>query len=286
MTEKNVCPTPVGYFTMRCDREQINKYPAPCKSWTCPVCGPKKKRKFLFSIKCATNALMSKGYRFRGLTLTLGQNARNSDLGVYWHRFVMALKKAGYRFEYLWVKEFQENEKLHLHALITAFVPWNVIRYYWNLATKGTSFIVWIAQAQVRFSAAYMSKYMAKNLAEAPFRKGERRYGMSKGLRESWPKWHIINVENEGKYVFNYKPDSSMMIRRVKTELLELIKKRKAWKEDTGLIGNNKKNLHTRIRKKRMKHNRSGLTDSFTIRKERGHRKKRNKSNLVYYKIT
>jgi len=53
---------------------------------------------------------MKDGYRFRGLTLTLGQDARNEDLGKYWHRFVMALKKAGYDFQYLWVKEFQKME--------------------------------------------------------------------------------------------------------------------------------------------------------------------------------
>lgn len=52
----------------------------------------------------------------------MGPYARNRDIGKYWHRFVMSLKKAGYRFDYLWVKEFQKNGKLHLHALVTAFI--------------------------------------------------------------------------------------------------------------------------------------------------------------------
>ncbi len=36
----------------------------------------------------------------------------------------------------------------------------------------------------IRYNAAYISKYIAKDLATAPFRKGEKRYGMSKGLRK------------------------------------------------------------------------------------------------------
>lgn len=88
-------------------------------------------------------------------------------MGKYWHRFRMALKKAGYEFEYIWIKEFQENGKLHLHALIISFIPWGVIRYHWQLATEGTSYIVWIANAQVQYTAAYMSKYITKDLTTA-----------------------------------------------------------------------------------------------------------------------
>lgn len=87
-----------------------------------------------------------------------------------------------YRFDYLYVKEFQKNGKLHLHALIMAFVPWNVIKYYWRLATESTSYITWVANAAVTYTAAHMVKYRMKDMFTAPFRKGERRYSMSKGM--------------------------------------------------------------------------------------------------------
>ena len=44
-----------------------------------------------------------------------------------------------------------------------------------------------MALAQVSFTAAYMAKYIAKDILTAPFRKGERRYSISKGIRSAWP---------------------------------------------------------------------------------------------------
>ncbi len=173
---------------------------------------------------------MRGGYRFRGLTLTLGPYAQNKDIGKYWHRFVMSLKKAGYHFDYLWVKEFQKNGKLHLHALVTAFIPWNVIKYYWKLATESTSNIIWIAKAAVSFTAAYMAKYITKDMLIAPFRKGERRYSMSKGIRSVWP--NLKKTNDDGvQYDFTYQPDDSQLLKKAHEELIENIKKRRAWAE-------------------------------------------------------
>lgn len=245
MTGKEKCPQPVGYFTLRCDKEHINKLPAACNSWTCPVCGQRKKRRFLYSLKVAANCMINDGYRFRGLTLTLGQDAKNEDLGKYWHRFIMSLKKAGYSFEYLWVKEFQQNGKLHMHALITTFIPWNVIKYYWRLATKNTSFIVWIAKAQVQHTAAYISKYIAKDLTTAPFRRGERRYGMSKGLRKAWPKLKAeISDMEKIEYVFTYKPDNGSIIRKAVDEQNERKKQREKWQAEMSIRDNRPKHKH------------------------------------------
>ncbi len=166
--------------------------------------------------------MIKEGYRFRGLTLTLGPEAKNKDIGKYWHRFRTSLNKSGYRYEYLWVKEFQKNGKLHLHALITSFIPWGVIRYYWRLATDDTSYIVWISNAQVRHTAAYISKYIAKDLTTAPFRKGERRYGMSKGMREAWLKTNL-NDTAKIDYEFTYKPDNRNILKKE----MERLKSRK-----------------------------------------------------------
>ena len=200
------------------------------------------------------------GYRFRGLTLTLGPYARNKDIGKYWHRFVMSLKKAGYLFDYLWVKEFQRNGKLHLHALVTAFIPWNVIKYYWKLATEGTSHIVWIAKAAVSFTAAYMAKYMTKDILTAPFRKGERRYSMSKGVRSVWPK--LGKTDDDGiHYDFHYKPDDSQLLKNAYEELIERIKRRRAWIESCEIKPDKgkKHKHHSVIKRCKPKHNKSNV---------------------------
>lgn len=222
VTKKEKCPHPVGYFTIHGDYGQTVKHPAACNCWVCEVCGPKKLRRFLYCLNHAAKTLIGEGHRFRGLTLTLGPGARNEDIGRYWHRFRMSLKKAGYNFQYIWVKEFQKNGKLHLHALITAFIPWNAIKYYWRLATNGTSCIVWIAEAQVQYTAAYIAKYISKDLTTAPFRKGERRYGMSKGLREAWPLLKSSIYEPKKiRYEFIYKPNNHNLMKKAVEELKE-----------------------------------------------------------------
>ena len=55
-----------------------------------------------------------------------------------------------------------------------------------------------------------MAKYLTKELVEAPFRKGERRYSMTNGIREFWLK---IEHEHNLKYTFTIEPDNSDFIK-------------------------------------------------------------------------
>lgn len=166
--------------------------------------------------------------RFRGLTLTLGPEAHNDKMGVYLHRFITALRKAGYKFEYLWTKEFTKKGKLHVHAFITSFIPHNVVKYYWKLATEGTSWIVWIANAEVRSTAAYMAKYMTKDGFSGNFRKGERRYSMSKGFRDAWPQLaDRLKEADEQVYEFFYQPDNKKPV----AEAASIIMMHKGYRE-------------------------------------------------------
>jgi hypothetical protein len=205
--------------------------------------------------------LIGEGHRFRGLTLTLGPEAKNQDIGRYWHRFRMSLKKAGDDFQYIWIKEFQENGKLHLHALITAFIPWNAIKYYWRLATKGTSYIVWIAKAQVQHTAAYIAKYITKDLTSAPFRKGERRYSMSKGIRKIWPLLKSsIDGSEKTRYEFTYKPDNSNILKKAIEAQQERKCQRKKWQAESPIKDNGKINrIYKTKPRHKPKHNKSNI---------------------------
>ena len=94
-----------------------------------------------------------------------------------------------------------------------------------------TSHIVWIAKAAISFMAAYMAKYMTKDMLTEPFRKGERRYSMSKGVRTVWPKLEKTEDDNI-QYEFHYQPDDSQLLMTAYEEFMERIKKRQAWTEN------------------------------------------------------
>lgn len=176
---------------------------AYCNQWGCPDCGPAKKRKFLWQMNVACGLIQQGGKRWRGMTLTLSANDGDDNryMGVYWNRFRNSMKKAGYDMKhFIWVKEYQPGTgMLHLHVLIAAFIPWAVIKYYWIRAvgaTPGKDYRhTWISAASIRSTAAYMAKYMSEDLDNSRFRKGERRYGMSRNMREYWPKTSTTNVE-------------------------------------------------------------------------------------------
>lgn len=194
------CPQPIGYFVI--DGQEV---PAPCKQWNCPVCGKVKKNKLLDRVARGYKALTegagpSQGFnvavfggaRVRALCLTLGPDAKNELMGKYFARFRAWLAKPRlhhkkYRsfrgINYFWTKEFQENGQLHLHILIDAYIPVQLIRKAWKWATYGTSKIVFITKInrEIKRPAGYMTKYMLKELEQADeFRRKERRFGFSR----------------------------------------------------------------------------------------------------------
>jgi hypothetical protein len=75
--------------------------------------------------------------------------------------------------------------------------------------------------------AAYMSKYMTKDTLTAPFKKGERRYGMSKGLRQYWPSFKNDDPDKI-PFSFTYEPDDTRYIERARAEVKSIIERRKA----------------------------------------------------------
>jgi hypothetical protein len=183
-------------------------------------------------------------------------------MGLYLKRFFNALRKAGYRFDYLWTKEFTKKGKLHIHAFITCFVPQGVIKHYWYLATDKTSYVVWIANAEVKSTAAYMAKYMSKDGFNGDFKKGERRYSMSRGFRDAWPELAAALKEgDEQVYEFYYKPDNTKPMQEAAAIIFMRRDYRRAAKKYSDEIFGERKQV-VRSKKKpahRAAHNRSNL---------------------------
>jgi hypothetical protein len=104
-----------------------------------------------------------------------------------------------------------------------------------------------------------MAKYMTKDILTAPFRKGERRYSMSKGLRSAWPK--LDRTAAEGiQYVFKYHPEGIHIFRALYEELVAEIKRPRVWHEDGDLKLYKGKKRHRVINKKyKPKHNKNNI---------------------------
>lgn len=99
---------------------------------------------------------------------------------------------------------------------------------------------------------------MTKDMLTVPFRKGERRYSMSKGIRSAWPK--LKKAEDGVQYDFKYKPDNSQYLKAAHEELTGRIEHRRNWSEDGDLkLDKGKKHHRVVYRKYKTKHSKSKI---------------------------
>jgi hypothetical protein len=94
----------------------------------------------------------------------------------------------------------------------------------------------------------------------APFRKGERRYSMSKGIRSAWPK--LERLDDVGiQYNFTFLPDDSQLLKIAYKELVGRISRREQW-TDSGDIKPDKGSKHRRtiIDRYKPKHDKSNIS--------------------------
>lgn len=176
-----MCPNSPGHFKLVSGKI----IPAKCQSWSCSFCAPGKKNRWLDRIARGTQ---HGGYRWRMLTLTQATSDTMPIMHAWarWRRYMA--NDDWIHLKYVWVKEFTQAGKRHLHVLVNAYVPWSIIKKNWARATRGASYIIHIADkvsGEIRDKAAYMSKYISKNLeADYDWRKYERRFGFSR-----WDAW-------------------------------------------------------------------------------------------------
>lgn len=182
---QNRCPRPIGMYVNRHDGSVL---PIPCNRWDCPHCGPIKKNRVADRVKRGFRLDSVAGNRVRAMTLTqkLGTEQYIMDC---WSRFRALLAKRGIHLKYFWSKEFTVKGERHMHVLINAYIPQEIIKECWLKATKGESYIVWITGKELPDSekgdiynpAGYATKYLTKSYSEdCRFEKNERRFGFSR----------------------------------------------------------------------------------------------------------
>jgi len=158
--------------------DRVDLLEPACRAWSCPDCGPRRKRDF--------EDLIRAGEPTKQLTLTLRRTEGGSPLlaadkllrcwSVLLKRIRRKLGKSN--VEYAWVIEGTKAGWPHLHvALRMPFLKWEWIKATW-LELTGDSDHVDIRAKDKDKAAWYMSKYLAKD----PVRFGtHKRYHYSKG---------------------------------------------------------------------------------------------------------
>ncbi len=188
-----------------------------CKCWSCPVCGPKRARKLRHGIiEAATEHSLT-----RFVTLTLDHShctAENSAvyLRECWRKLRTYTKRRyGQSIDFIAVIEFQVNGYAHLHVLVDRYIPQRWIQTAWQ-AVGGGKFVN-IKYIDVQRIAAYLSKYLTKDIFLSHYPHGTRRYSTSRGIRlfERVKKglWQLIKNS-----VDNLRPPSGVSIAEEKRD--------------------------------------------------------------------
>lgn len=148
-------------------------------SWRCRHCSTILKLKLLDKTQAwfeEHRKTVPKHFRLRFLTLTLKVD-NPGDIMAYWRRMWDLIRKKYPGIYGFLVKEHHKSGKAHLHVLLMSpYIPHAWLKASWRRITKD-SFVVGIrAVTKVRKPAAYMLKYMNKQLDGEAFQRHERRY--------------------------------------------------------------------------------------------------------------
>ena len=155
-----------------------------CKSWNCPVCGPRK----AYRLRKSIEEWSREHDLTRLLTLTLDPRKLGREVVAeryikqVWAKFRVYLKrKLGRSVEYIAVMEYHKSGVPHLHALVSEYIPQRWISNAWSRLGGGA--IVHIERVMDGGNIGrYLAKYLSKNvMLSVP--KGARRYMTSRGIR-------------------------------------------------------------------------------------------------------
>ena len=177
-----------------------------CQGWRCPCCAPRKARRLRGAV-----AQAAQQFRLtRLLTLTLpsplpaelsegprGERAERYLMRI-WAKFRVYLSRRYRLVDFVWVKEVGSKGRLHLHVLVSRYLPQAWISETW--ARLGGGYVVDIRHVDVHRVAAYLAKYLTKGFYQGIVL---RRYGTSRGIdlrmRGASQKgsWYLVKIPPE-----------------------------------------------------------------------------------------
>ena len=155
------------------ERTQAVIIPLPCKSWDCPVCGPRKRAAWI--------RRLASGKPTREMTLTCPVDkfpdpvTAAVKMKAVWGKVVTAIRKHYKNFEYAMVWELTKKHVPHVHVLFRGtYVSQKWLSGFWD--KHGIGPVVYIQKIEKEgLHAAHACKYLAKSngqsaMALAPLR--------------------------------------------------------------------------------------------------------------------
>jgi hypothetical protein len=152
-----------------------------CGSWDCYCCGYRMRQNLVEEIE---RVAKERPGMSRLLTLTLDpekaprkQENQHHYITERWNALRTRLKREIGDFSYIWVREEQESGLPHLHAIVSRYLPQEIVSGAW--ADLGGGGVVDIRKIdRVDKAAHYVGKYLTKD-ALSGLPDGIRRYGSS-----------------------------------------------------------------------------------------------------------
>lgn len=160
----------------------VRSHPLRCHSHFCEKCNQIRRASLYSSLM-----KWAKGRRLRFLTLTYCHDETPEAIvqrcAADWNKFLLYLRRDGYKFNYFKVIEFTQKDYVHFHFLVDVYVPQATLTRIWRDVT-GHSYITWAEdEMKNRDAINYLLKYVTKSFAGsqdyfAAF--GIRRYSFSR----------------------------------------------------------------------------------------------------------
>jgi len=163
-------------------------YQTACKSWSCPDCAEINKARWRWRVIEGAKQLRESGNdMLQFVTLTnhekLSPDAIIEKLPQQWDMLRKRMKRAVSTLQYVVLPEHHKDNRLHLHAIITAD-----LKTRWYKDNARACGMGYMAEAEAldtpEYAGFYCTKYMTKQLESSKFKKGFHRVRTSKG----WPK--------------------------------------------------------------------------------------------------
>jgi len=169
------------YKNFELENSEGDTAPYRCNSWDCYCCGYRMRQNLVEEIErvCSERPEMS-----RLLTLTLDpaemppdSEGQHKYITERWNALRTRLKREVGDFSYIWVREEQKNGNPHLHAIVSRYLPQEIVAAAWDELGGGE--VVDIRKVdRVDKAAHYVGKYLTKD-AMTGLPDGIRRYGSS-----------------------------------------------------------------------------------------------------------
>ena len=172
-------------------------FPAACKTWRCPECGPKR----AYRLQGKMQSLISLRPKWHFMTITIDpKRPKGCDLDMtyngytkmVWHRINVGLSRI-HKFSFMWMMEFHKkigidgklnNPYPHMHFLVDHEFTVDEIRELSVRCGGGVQVDIRPAQSQEEV-IGYMCKYLKKEAIHTArqLSKGARIFGRSRDLK-------------------------------------------------------------------------------------------------------